>query len=89
MTPLFRCERRSEQLLGRRALVLRLVAHFGVATAVVAIALTLGAIGRLVFAQAAPVDAFYGATMILTGMGSVDQIKATFFTSLSPGRRRG
>jgi hypothetical protein len=86
MNPLFRYERRTEQLLGRRAFVLRLLAHFGVAIVIVTIALALGTIGNLVFAQAAPVDAFYGATMILTGMGPVDQIKATptseIFTSI-------
>lgn len=86
MNPLFTYERRFEQLLSRRAFLLRLLAHIAVALLLVVLALAVGVVGYMVVVRAAPVDAFYGATMILTGMGPVDQIQATpaseIFTSL-------
>jgi predicted membrane protein len=67
-------ERRTEPLLSRSAFRQRLVSHGGVALLVVALALLLGTLGYRATEGMAWIDALLNASMILGGMGPVDQL---------------
>ena len=74
----------------RRMLVRRLIRNAGIVSALVVLALTIGATGYHVFARLPWLDAVLNAAMILTGMGPVNPIStpaakvfATFYALFS------
>jgi hypothetical protein len=67
-------EHRSQPLISTAAFVWRLVRHGVVAGAIVIGSLVAGTAGYALFDGMAPVDAFLNASMILAGMGPVDQL---------------
>ena len=71
----FEFERKHERLLTRRQFAGRL-AHAGAfAGLLVAVALSIGTFGYHFFAHFSWIDAWLNATMILTGMGPVGEIR--------------
>jgi len=68
-------ERRHEPLLPRRAWALRLAWHLGLAAALLAFALGVGAFGYHVTEGMPWIDAFLNAAMILSGMGPVEALR--------------
>jgi hypothetical protein len=71
---LLRYERRSERLLPRVQFVWRVVRHLCLGTATVATALFIGVGGYHWLAHLGWVEALLNASMILSGMGPVDQL---------------
>lgn len=55
----------------------RLLEHAAIALAVVAFSLGMGTAGYWYFAGLKPIDGFLNASMLLAGMGPVDQIAST------------
>jgi hypothetical protein len=70
-----RFEHRSKRLLPRRLFIGRVARFSGVAAAVVACSLAIGAFGYHRFARLPWIDALLNASMILTGMGPVDRME--------------
>lgn len=68
-------EHRSKRLLPRRRFLGRLARFSGLAAAVVACSLAIGAFGYHRFAHLPWIDALLNAAMILTGMGPVDRME--------------
>ena len=68
-------EPRHEPLISRTRFVVRMVRSIGVALAVVALSLGMGACGYHVFGGLPWLDALLNASMILTGMGPVDPMR--------------
>lgn len=78
-------EHRSLPLLSRRKFLLRQVRFVAVAMAIVLISLLVGIWGYMAFAELGFTDAFLNASMILGGMGPVDQLtrpSAKYFASI-------
>lgn len=67
-------EHRSEPLLTRRRFFLRLLNHFLIALALLAISLGIGVIGYHTFEKMTWIDALLNASMILGGMGPVNPL---------------
>ena len=74
MSELLRYERRSERLLPRAQFVWRVVRHFCFGLVTVAVALFIGVGGYHWLAHLRWIDALLNASMILSGMGPVDQL---------------
>jgi hypothetical protein len=77
-------EHRKERLLPLRDFFMRVLRHFGVVTAAVAVALAIGVIGYHLTVGLPWLDALLDASMILGGMGPVNPITTTagkFFAS--------
>lgn len=70
-------ERKTETLLPWPRFVGRMAWSFLLACGIVALALTLGVLGYHFIVRLAWIDALLNASMILTGMGPVDQMKDT------------
>ena len=70
-------ERKSQPLAPLPVFLRRLARNFLLSSAIVAFSLTIGTAGYCVFGGLQPVDGFLNASMILTGMGPVDQMKTT------------
>jgi Na+/melibiose symporter-like transporter len=70
-------ERRSHPLLSPRAFRWRMLRMAGLALALVAFSLTLGASGYHALERLSWLDATLNAAMILTGMGPVDPVRTT------------
>lgn len=68
-------ERKRDKLLSRRAFAGRLAASFGVATALIAASLFAGMAGYHYLEGLEWIDAYTNASMILSGMGPLDQPK--------------
>ena len=68
----FRYERRRQPILSRRHFARRLLAHFALATALVAASLVAGMAGYVYFEHLSLLDAFLNASMLLGGMGPVN-----------------
>jgi len=71
---LFGYERHSDPLAPRSVFYRRLMVNGGVAIVLVLISLMVGMIGYHVLAGLAWIDAFYNASMILSGMGPADTL---------------
>jgi hypothetical protein len=69
---LFQYEHRGQHPLDRRYFVGRMLAHFAVAVAVLAVSLLLGIAGYVGFEHLTWTDAFLNAAMLLGGMGPVN-----------------
>ncbi len=67
-------EQRQEELLSRTAFLLRLARSFGATQIIVAFSLAVGSAGYHLFEGLPWVDSLLNASMILTGMGPVDQM---------------
>jgi Na+/melibiose symporter-like transporter len=70
-------ERRSHPLLSPRAFRRRMLRMAGLALALVALSLTLGASGYHALEGLSWLEATLNAAMILTGMGPVDPVRTT------------
>ena len=68
---LFHYEHRGQQPLDRRYFAGRMMAHFAVAVAVLAVSLLLGIVGYVGFEHLTWTDAFLNAAMLLGGMGPI------------------
>ena len=87
---LFQYERRGRPLIGFRSFLVRLAHHGGLAIALIAASLLLGAAGYRWTEGMGWTDAFLNAAMILAGMGPVDRLAteggklfATFYALFS------
>ena len=69
-------EHRSQPLLKPRLFMQRLLRYLGFSTVIIGLSLLLGMVGYRYFAGINWVDAFYNASMILTGMGPALDIDA-------------
>ena len=69
-------EHKSEKLLPRRKFVGRMAGAVAFAMAILAVALTIGTLGYHFAAGFSWIDAFLNASMILTGMGPVGELKS-------------
>jgi hypothetical protein len=68
-------ERRNERLLPRRQFILRLSRWSAIAIGIIAISLAVGICGYHFLEKLPWIDALLNASMILGGMGPVDQLK--------------
>lgn len=68
-------EHKSQPLLPLRLFYKRIARNVVIAIFVLAICLLIGSVGYHMWAGAAWIDAFYNASMILSGMGPVIEIK--------------
>jgi hypothetical protein len=68
-------ERRWERPIPRRAFLLRMARHGGIAAAVLAVSLAVGIIGYHAFERLPVIDGFLNSAMLLGGMGPVDPPK--------------
>lgn len=68
-------EHASEPLLPRRAFIMRVLRHAGLAALLLVGSLGVGVLGYAVLGNLSWVDAFLNASMILGGMGPVDVLK--------------
>ena len=66
-------ERSSEPLLNRRAFLLRLAGSTSVGLILVALSLLIGMLGYHSFEGLSAIDSFLNASMLLGGMGPVEQ----------------
>ena len=71
----FRYEHRRQRPLPRRHFVRRLLAHFALASGIIAASLAIGMCGYVYFEGLTWLDAFLNAAMLLGGMGPVDDPK--------------
>jgi hypothetical protein len=69
---LFHYEHRGQQPLERRYFAGRMLAHAGVAAALIVVSLLIGMAGYVYFERLTLTDAFLNAAMLLGGMGPVD-----------------
>ena len=67
-------EKHHQPLLSRREYALRQLRHFLVAAAIVAFSLFIGILGYHLIGGLSWIDSFVNASMILGGMGPVDQL---------------
>ena len=67
-------ESRHEEILPLRLFVQRMLVCFVIAAVLVAVALSIGALGYHFLADLPWIDALLNASMILTGMGPVDKL---------------
>ncbi len=69
---MFRYERRAQRPLPRHHFIGRLLAHFVVSLALVAVSLVIGMAGYHHYEHLGWIDAFLNASMLLGGMGPVN-----------------
>ena len=65
-------EHKSHALLPFRKFVLRVANYFLLSISLIAVSLLIGTLGYYYFGGVSWIDAFYNASMILTGMGPVN-----------------
>ena len=65
-------EKKSQKLLPLQTFYLRLFKHLLIATIIVVFSISIGAVGYHQLESLSWVDAFYNASLILTGMGPVN-----------------
>jgi hypothetical protein len=70
-------EHRSEPLLPIRQFIYRFLRHFLLALVVIAFALGIGIIGYHHFGELSWIDSFLNASMILGGMGPVNELHSS------------
>jgi hypothetical protein len=66
-------ERRSQPLISRRAFLRRLAGSTGLGLGLVAVSLLIGMLGYHFFEGLSAIDSFLNASMLLGGMGPVEQ----------------
>lgn len=71
----FAYEHRSQRLLPFEQFLIRFVTHVGFAAGLMLLSLLIGIVGYHVLGGLAWVDSFLNASMILGGMGPVDELK--------------
>ena len=83
-------EHKTDKILSRRKFMGRMASALGFATIILVLALTIGTLGYRFAAGFSWIDAFLNASMILTGMGPVGELKtvcgklfASFFALFS------
>lgn len=79
-----RFENKRSQVLPFKMFVKRVLTYFLFSALFIAFSLGIGTVGYHYYAEISWIDAFYNASMILTGMGPVDKmitIKAKLFSS--------
>ena len=69
-------ESHRQRLLPRRKFVLRVLSHFALAVAAIAVSLGVGMVGYHVLGDEPWIDALLNASMILGGMGPVNPLDA-------------
>jgi hypothetical protein len=77
-------EKRHERVLPARLFAVRMAFFAGLGFLMLAASLAIGAAGYHWIAGFSPIDSIYNASMILTGMGPVEELKtdtAKFFAS--------
>lgn len=80
-----RWEHRRQPLLSRRQFFMRQVRYLGYSMLIIGISLIIGTAGYCYFGNLTLICGFYNASMILTGMGPVDQMTtngAKLFSSI-------
>ena len=70
-------EHRKQNLLSKEDFSLRVMQTGVIAFAAMVVALSLGILGYHFFAQLTWIDSFLNASMILSGMGPVNEVKTT------------
>jgi hypothetical protein len=70
-------EHHSQPLLPLRQFVGRFILHASLAIAIIAFALGMGMAGYFYFGRLSLIDSFLNASMILGGMGPVDELHST------------
>src|SRR2546426_7382379 len=83
-------EHKTDKILSRRKFMGRMASALGFATIILVLALTIGTLGYHFAARFSWLDSFLNASMILTGMGPVGELKtvcgklfASFFALFS------
>ena len=74
----FLFEHYAEPLLPRKTYWIRIVKHGGIASLLLALSMLGGMIGYHLIAGLSWIDSFLNASMILTGMGPVNQLQTTW-----------
>lgn len=69
-------EHRTQPLISRRRFMLRTLRYSIVSSGIIVLSLLMGMVGYKAFAGIGWIDAFYNASMILTGMGPALDIDA-------------
>jgi len=72
-----RYERKTERLASPKVYYRRLIANFLLASLILSISLLIGIFGYRYLAYASWIDSIHNASMILSGMGPVIEIKST------------
>lgn len=67
-------EHKNHQILPFRKFILRLIKYFLFSVVLIVFSLAIGTIGYHHFAKISWIDAFYNASLILTGMGPVNEM---------------
>ncbi|SFZ91592.1 hypothetical protein SAMN05428642_102154 [Flaviramulus basaltis] len=67
-------EHKNHQILPFKKFILRVIKYFLFSVVLIVFSLGIGTIGYYHYANISWVDAFYNASLILTGMGPVDQM---------------
>lgn len=70
-------ERMHEELASVGKFAIRLVRYVGIILVIIAVSLLIGTAGYHYFGELPWLDALHNATMILTGMGPLDQMRST------------
>ena len=70
-------EKKSEKPISNKAFALRMLRFLMYSVLILGISLCIGMAGYHTYAHLAWIDAFYNASMILTGMGPVDKMPDT------------
>ena len=68
-------EKRNQQIISKKLFYSRLAKHLLVAAGLVVVSLSIGTVGYQTLENMGWVDAFYNASMILTGMGPVSPLR--------------
>jgi hypothetical protein len=72
-----RFEHRGQPMISRKAFVLRMLRHGGIAFVIVGLSLVIGTAGFHYLAGQDSIDAFLNSAMLLGGMGPVGEIQST------------
>lgn len=72
-----RFEHKNHQILPFNKFIIRVIKYFLFSMLLIIFSLGIGTFGYHYFAETSWIDAFYNASMILTGMGPVDEMVTT------------
>ncbi len=73
----YRFEHKNHQILPFNKFIIRVIKYFLFSMLLIIFSLGIGTFGYHYFAETSWIDAFYNASMILTGMGPVDEMVTT------------
>ena len=68
---------RNKQILPLKVFVVRVIKYFLFSSILIVFSLTIGTIGYRYYGHISWIDAFYNASLILTGMGPVNTMETT------------